>query len=107
VHLAVAIAGRITRREVTRAPEITVDLVAEALRLAAGSSDVALHLHPQDAAALGAQVQLLIDALRPACPASIVPDPKVSPGGCRVETRFGSIDQQFEVQLERIERELN
>jgi flagellar assembly protein FliH len=33
-------------------------------------------------------------------------DPQISPGGCRVETQFGTIDQQFESQLKRIEEEL-
>ncbi len=36
----------------------------------------------------------------------IVADASVSPGGCRVETRFGSIDQTFEAQLARVEEEL-
>ena len=36
----------------------------------------------------------------------IVADATVSPGGCRVETRFGSIDQTFEAQLARVEEEL-
>jgi flagellar biosynthesis/type III secretory pathway protein FliH len=36
----------------------------------------------------------------------VVADPQVSLGGCRVETRFGVIDQQFEAQLARIEQEL-
>ena len=29
-----------------------------------------------------------------------------NPGGCRIETLHGSIDQQFEAQLARIEEEL-
>ena len=33
-------------------------------------------------------------------------DPEIARGGCRVETRFGTIDQQFEAQLARIEEEL-
>ena len=34
------------------------------------------------------------------------PTPSITPGGCRVETRYGAIDQQFEAQLARIEEEL-
>ena len=37
--------------------------------------------------------------------AELVADPAITPGGCRVETRFGVIDQQFETQLARIEEE--
>jgi len=35
-----------------------------------------------------------------------VADPDITPGGCRVDTQFGSIDQQLETQLARIEEEL-
>jgi flagellar biosynthesis/type III secretory pathway protein FliH len=37
----------------------------------------------------------------------LVSDATVTAGGCRVETRFGTIDQQFEAQLARVEEELN
>ena len=37
---------------------------------------------------------------------AIVADPEITTGGCRVETQFGMIDQQFEAKLERIEEEL-
>ena len=38
--------------------------------------------------------------------AEIIAEASVSPGGCRVETRFGTIDQTFEAQLARVEEEL-
>jgi flagellar biosynthesis/type III secretory pathway protein FliH len=37
--------------------------------------------------------------------AKIVADPDISPGGCRVVTDYGVIDQQIESQLARIEQE--
>src|SRR5262249_28734856 len=40
IHVAVAIAGRIIRRELDRSPEITLTLVKEALELASGSGDL-------------------------------------------------------------------
>jgi flagellar biosynthesis/type III secretory pathway protein FliH len=33
-------------------------------------------------------------------------DPAITPGGCRVETAFGEIDQRIETQIRRIEEEL-
>jgi flagellar assembly protein FliH len=39
-------------------------------------------------------------------PAEMIADPEISPGGCRIETLHGAIDQQFESQLARIEEEL-
>ena len=106
VHLAAAMAGRIVRGELSRKPEITLTLVREALELAAGSQGIRLRLHPEDYQLLGTQVQTLIEAMSSIGGTEITADPAISRGGCRVETRFGTIDQQFETQLKRIEEEL-
>lgn len=106
VHVAAAIAQRLIRRELAAHPEITLTLVREALELAAGNSELRIHLNPQDHQALGTQVALLVKELAGLARAELVADPAITRGGCRVETRFGTIDQQFEVQLKRIEEEL-
>ena len=99
VHVAAAIAKRLVRRELTRQPEVPMTLVREALELAAGSSQIRLHLHPDDHKALGGQVQMLVQEMSGLGDAEMIADAGVSRGGCRVETRFGTIDQQFEAQL--------
>ncbi|MEN6493501.1 MAG: FliH/SctL family protein [Thermoguttaceae bacterium] len=106
VHLAAAIAARVIRRELAAQPEIPLALVREALELAAGNSQVRVHMNPADHAALGSQVQSLIKEITPLAPAELLADPQITPGGCRVDTQFGSIDQQLETQLARIEEEL-
>ena len=106
VHLAAAIAARVVRRELRQQPEITLALVREALDLAAGSPNVRLHLHPEDYKSLGVEVRTLIDAISALGDAEVTPDATIGQGGCRVETRFGTIDQQIETQLRRIEEEL-
>lgn len=106
VHVAAAIAGRLVRRQVPKLPEVTLTLLREALELAAGSSELRIQLNPADHEALEPQVQALVQELSGLGAAEVVADPRVSPGGCRVQTRFGAIDQQFEAQLARIEEEL-
>jgi flagellar assembly protein FliH len=106
VHLAAAIAKRLIRRELNTQPEITLSLVREALELAAGSSQLRISLNPQDFQALGEQVRMVVEELSPHIETELKADAEVTPGGCRVETRFGVIDQQFEAQLQRIEEEL-
>ena len=106
VRLAVAIASKVIRREVRMQPEITLTLAREALELAAGSPGVRLHLNPEDHQTLGTQVRAVIDSMSSLGGADVMADATISRGGCRVETRFGSIDQQFESQLKRIEEEL-
>lgn len=106
VHVAAAIASRLIRRELSRSPEITLALVREAMELAAGSPQIRVHLNPQDHQSLGKQVQALFRELAAVGSPELIADPQITVGGCRVETRFGVIDQQFEAQLARIEEEL-
>jgi flagellar assembly protein FliH len=106
VRLASAIAERIIRRELRDRPDITLALVREALELASGSPGLQVHLHPADYEALGSQVRAMMDAMSAFGDAEVTSDETVSLGGCRVETRFGTIDHQIESQLKRIEEEL-
>jgi flagellar assembly protein FliH len=106
VHVAVKIAERVIRREVAHTPQITLDLVREALELAAGSADIKLCMHPDDAKSLGQHADRLARELTRIGTVELVADPSITPGGCRVDTRFGVIDQQFANQLARIESEL-
>ncbi|MEX2112372.1 MAG: FliH/SctL family protein [Pirellulales bacterium] len=106
VHVAVKIAERVIRRQVDRTPEITLDLVREALELSAGSADIQLRMHPDDVETLGHHAQRLANELARLGKVDLVSDPAIAKGGCRVDTRFGTIDQQFTSQLTRIENEL-
>ncbi|HVW39051.1 MAG TPA: FliH/SctL family protein [Pirellulales bacterium] len=107
IHLAAAIASRVCRREVARQNEITVELVREALELAGGGGRIRVFLHPEDQAALGRQLSQVVDEFSRLGKAEMVADGQISRGGCRVETDYGVIDQQFEAQLARIEEELS
>jgi flagellar assembly protein FliH len=106
VAVATAIAQRLIRRELSQPTDIAVGLVREALELAAGSSQLRIHMNPDDHQALAAQVKMLVSELAGLADTELIADPEITRGGCRVETRFGSIDQQFEAQLKRIEEEL-
>ncbi len=106
VHLAVAIAERIIRRELGARPEITQDLVREVLELAAGSGQFKLHLNPDDVEAFGPWVEKLAAEMGELAPTDVVADEEISRGGCRVVTQFGAIDHSIEAQLARIEEEL-
>ncbi len=106
VHVAAAIARRLVRRELSRSPEIALKLVREALELAAGGSQVRIHLNPADHQTLRPQIEMLVRETSGVGTAELIADPEVTSGGCRVETRFGVIDQQLEAQLARIEEEL-
>jgi flagellar biosynthesis/type III secretory pathway protein FliH len=106
VAVAAAIAERIIRREIRAQPEISLELVREALRLASGAADVTLRLNPSDYELLGGSADTLTQSLGRLAPTRITADPNVAAGGCVVETALGRIDQQIESQLARIQEEL-
>ena len=106
VALAVAIAGRICRRELAAQPEITLALVREALELAAGNAEITLRLHPDDHVSLADRTDAIRKTLSTLGAVRVVADPAITAGGCRVDTQFGSLDQQLEAQLARINEEL-
>lgn len=106
ITLATAIAERIIRRELSQSPEITVDLIRDALELSMGSGTVTIQLSPQDFAALRDRADEVTKQLGKLGTTNIVVDPDLSPGGCRVVTEFGVIDHTFEAQLARIAEEL-
>ena len=106
VHLSTAIAERVIRREVSGSVEVSEGLVRESLELAAGCKQISIHLNPADYELLGDNITLISQELANVSPAQIVRNEKVSRGGCLIETEHGSIDQQIETQLARIEEEL-
>ena len=106
IHVARVIAEKVIRQNLPRMPEVTPTLIREALELAAGSQNVRLHLNPADHEALGDAAEQIIREMSSVASTQIVADPNISPGGCRVVMPMGSVDQQFEAQLDRIEEEL-
>jgi flagellar assembly protein FliH len=106
VELATAIAERVIRCEVRERPEITLGLIREALELAVGAGQITVQLCPADFEALSDRTESLASQLQSIAAAQVEPNPEVSPGGCRVVTEFGEIDQTFESQLARISEEL-
>jgi flagellar biosynthesis/type III secretory pathway protein FliH len=107
LRVATAIAQRIIRREVAHDPQITLELIADMLRLAAGMTEITLRISPTDYENLGTQITRLANTVGHLAPSAVVADEDVSPGGCLVRTKFGEIDGQIESQLKRIEEELS
>jgi flagellar assembly protein FliH len=106
VGVACEIARRLIGREIANQPEIALARIREALELAAGSARLRILLSPADHQTLGPQVEALAAELSPLAETKLAADPEITPGGCRVETQVGVIDQQVETQLGRIMEEL-
>lgn len=106
VGLAVAIAERIVRRELRDDPTISEAWLSEALNFAAGASEVTVRLSEQDHERLRGHGEFLAESISGLGQMHFIADASVTPGGCRVETRHGSIDLQLETQLDRLAEEL-
>ncbi len=105
LRVAIAISERVLRREIERTPEVALTLVRETLELST-AGDAKLHLHPEDIRCLGPQLESLLAELGRTSAVTLIADGTITRGGCRLDTRLGSIDQQLEAQLARIEEEL-
>jgi flagellar assembly protein FliH len=106
IQLALAVAERLVRGELSRRPTIAHEWIRETLELAASGERVTLRLNPADCEALGPLKDSLLSQFSNLAATDIIPDSHIESGGCRVETEFGHFDQQLTSQLGRIEEEL-
>ena len=99
VELAIAMVKQLFRREIKINPTHVIGVVREAVQLLPISSrNVQVHLHPDDAS-------LVRESLSPAEgePAwSIVEDPLITHGGCRITTDSSQIDATAEARLQTV-----
>lgn len=105
-RIAVAIAGKIVRREIALHPDVSIDLIREALRLISSNAQLRVRLNPDDVERIGDFQERFAAVLVGVAEMSIVPDAAISPGGCLLESEHGLIDARLETQLERIYSEL-
>jgi flagellar assembly protein FliH len=106
LRVIMAISERVIYRQLAAEPQIALDLIEHALELAVGATEITLHVNPTDYENLGPQIEQVSLALCRLAPNQIVPDVAIAAGGCRVETKLGTIDNQVESQLRRIEQDL-
>jgi flagellar assembly protein FliH len=106
VRVAASIARRAIDRELPNMVDVPLKLLRESLELGAGNTSMRVRLNPDDYEALKPQITLLIRELSASAKTEIVPDGKITSGGCILETALGVIDNQIESRIDRIEEEL-
>jgi flagellar assembly protein FliH len=102
IALALAIARRILRRELTLDPTVMLGLVKAALDRIDLREVHRLRLHPQDAPAIEQRLRELGLPAR----LEVVPDPALERGAAVFETARGEMDASMETQLAEISRGL-
>ena len=94
VELALAIAGRVLRRELSFDRELLIAMARVALERLGENTSATIRLNPEDYIVIGAQAHLGDSAV-----VQVVSDPLVSSGGCLVQSDFGLIDAGIDAQL--------
>lgn len=97
VELALAIARRIVRREVALDQELTGTMARLALERLGERTTATIRLHPDDLAMAGGRRDTWAGSH-----VTIVGDPAVSRGGCRVESDFGFVDASIDAQFHEV-----
>jgi len=100
VQLAIEIAKKIVRREVTVDREIVVSLARVALSRLHNRVLANVRLHPEDYQYVAAHR----DKLGTVSTIKLIEDGAISRGGCLIETDFGDVDARIEQQFDEIER---
>ena len=99
VQLAITIARQLVRRELRMDPAQVIAIIRETVALLpAATRDVRVHLHPEDAAVV--REKLATPSAGRAW--TIVEDPVMTRGGCRVTTDTAHIDSRMETRIQGI-----
>ena len=99
VQLSVTIARQLVRRELRMDPAQVIAIIRETVALLpAATRDVRVHLHPDDANIV--REKLATPSADRAW--TIVEDPVMTRGGCRVTTDTACIDQRLETRIQNI-----
>lgn len=99
VELAMAVVRQLFRREVRVEPSHVIGVVREAIRLLpVASCNVRVHLHPEDATLVRESLSTAEGELA----WTIVEDPLITRGGCKVTTDNAQIDATAEARLQAV-----
>jgi flagellar assembly protein FliH len=98
-HLALTIARQLVRRELRIDPAQVIAVIRETVALLpATARDVRVHMHPEDAAVV--REKLAAPGAERAW--TIVEDPVMTRGGCRVTTDTAQIDARLETRINSV-----
>ena len=107
LQISAAIAFQTIMREPTLLREAPLDLLREALDLAMNCATLKIRMNPRDVSNLGDSIKAILEETGNLAKSELVSDPKITIGGCLVETSLGVVDERLESRLERIVDELS
>lgn len=105
LRLAVRLAEKIIGHEIKTDKKTVTDIVAAALQNARQQEKLTVRVNPSDLGLIEEEREKFLPSAR-AHFIDFVADPRVSSGGCLIESEVGTIDARLETQLRVLERAL-
>ncbi|BBH20875.1 hypothetical protein Back11_22200 [Paenibacillus baekrokdamisoli] len=106
VELSAAIAEKIINKQLSVAPEWSLDIIRKSLERRREQGVITLCVSPKQLTFVQAAREELSLAIDSQAELQIVPDVTVKEFGCVIRSTFGSIDARIDTQLAEIKREL-
>lgn len=100
--LAVAIAAKLIRREISGDPSLVLSMVESALDKVGPTESIRIVVHPEDADLVKRSWPELRGTIAFGRDWEVVGDDRMERGGCLLETRGGKVDSRIETQLAEI-----
>lgn len=100
--LACEIAAKVVRAEIETRPELIAGIVRKAIRKASKRERLVIRVHPDDLDACRQAAPDIVERMGGIDTIRVVDEPRVTRGGCIIETPAGDVDAMLETQLGRI-----
>jgi flagellar assembly protein FliH len=107
VHLACAIARRVTKRQGMIDPAVLTENLKDAMAMVSHAADVRVAVNPAQLQTLQAELPNLRLAWPQLKHIELTEDASISPGGARIFTTHGQVDADLDTQLDRVIAELS
>jgi flagellar assembly protein FliH len=107
VNLAAAIARRVTKLQASIDPNVLIENLKEAMKIAVKAADVHVVIHPAQRETLDRELPKLQMHWPQVKHVELIEDEAVGLGGCRVLTRHGEVDASIDEQLNRVISDLS
>jgi flagellar assembly protein FliH len=106
VSLAAAIARRVTKLQAAIDPNVLIENLKEAMKIAVHTADVHIAIHPDQKTVLESELPRLQMSWPQVKHVTLMEDEAVGMGGCRIMTRHGEVNASIDEQLNRVISEL-
>jgi type III secretion protein L len=102
LELALRISNKIIGRDLEREPDLIAEIAATAIEHARAAKAMVLRVNPKDGALLREKRKSLMELIGRTVELSIRDDADIQPGGCVIQTEFGTIDAQLKTQYDML-----